>query len=252
MSAIFAHAVRHELILHNPIRGVRCSSKRLREPDILTPYEFGSLLVELPHRERVMVILAGTTGLRRSELIALTWRDVDFDRLQLDVNKSCVRGKIGGTKTKASARPVPIHRIVASVLKDWKLATPYRGIDDFLFPSIRENGTRPVWPDMILQRIIRPAAERAGITGKRIGWHTFRHSLGTTLRALGVDVKVAQELLRHANVSVTLDLYTQAISAQKREANGKVVELLMPSSRLRGILQRPLAPSKEEQIGLNC
>jgi site-specific recombinase XerD len=61
------------------------------------------------------------------------------------------------------------------------------------------DGTNPVWPDMILQKSIRPALERAGIRGKTVGWHTFRHSLGTNPRTLGVDVKVAQELLRHAN-----------------------------------------------------
>jgi site-specific recombinase XerD len=52
---------------------------------------------------------------------------------------------------------------------------------------------------MLLRKVIRPALERAKITGKLIGWHSFRHSLATKLRSLGVDVKVAQELLRHAN-----------------------------------------------------
>jgi integrase len=251
LSAIFAHAVRYGLILHNPIKGVRCSSKRQREPDVLTPEEFSSLLAELPDRERVMVALAGTAGLRRSELIALKWRDVDFEGFQLDVNKSWVHGKIGETKTKASARPVPLHPDVADILKRWKLVTPYRGLDDFLFPSIRENGAQPVWPDMILQKIIRPAAKRAGIS-KRIGWHTFRHSLGTNLRALGVDVKVAQELLRHANSSITLDLYTQAVSAQKREANDKVVELLLPSPDREKKTQHPSAPSEVADNALSC
>lgn len=252
MSAIFAHAVRYDLIPNNPIKGVRCSSKRLREPDVLTPEEFRALLDELPLRECAMVVVAGTTGLRRSELIALTWREVDFEQLELRVNKSCVRGQIGGTKTKASARPVPLHPEVARLLKKWKLVTPYRSLDDYLFPSIRKNGTQPVWPDMVLQKIIRPAAKRAGITGKRIGWHTFRHSLGTNLRALGIDVKVAQELLRHANANVTLDLYTQAVPAQKREANAKVVELLLPSKGRRKKSQHPSAPSKELEIAVSC
>ena len=79
MSAVFAHAKRYGMISANPIQGVRCSSKRMREPDVLTPVEFKRLVDELPLRERVMVELAGTTGLRRSELIALTWQDVDFD-----------------------------------------------------------------------------------------------------------------------------------------------------------------------------
>ena len=84
---------------------------------------------------------------------------------------------------------------------------------------------------MLLKKVIRPALERAGIRGKTVGWHTFQHSLGTNLRFLGVDIKVAQELLRHANAKITLDLYTQAISSQKREANAMVVEMMLPAGR---------------------
>ena len=63
---------------------------------------------------------------------------------------------------------------------------------------------------MIMNKIIRPLLAEAGIMGKTIGWHSFRHSLATNLRSMGVDVKVAQELLRHANSRITLDLYTRA------------------------------------------
>jgi integrase len=249
MSALFAHGRRYGMILTNPIQGVRCSAKRLKDPDVLTPAEFNSLVDELPQRERVMVLLAGTTGLRRSELIALTWRDVDFDALQIVVNKSCVRGQLGETKTAASAKPVPLHPEVAEALEEWKKATLYKEPGDFLFPSVRANGEIPVWPDMILQKVIRPAAAKAGITGKVIGWHTFRHSLGTNLRSLGVDVKVAQELLRHANAKITLDLYTQAVSSRKREATAKVVEMLLPLG-VRKNLQHPSAPSAPEKVAV--
>ena len=67
----------------------------------------------------------------------------------------------------------------------------YRSDDDFLFPSLRRNGTQPLMPDMVLKKVIRPALERAGVTGKTIGWHSFRHSLAANLRILGVDAKVA-------------------------------------------------------------
>jgi len=83
---------------------------------------------------------------------------------------------------------------------------------------------------MILKKIIRPALIRAGITDKVIGWHSFRHSLATNLRAAGADLKTAQELLRHANSRITLEIYTRAISATKREANNKVMEMLMGAS----------------------
>jgi hypothetical protein len=76
MSAVFNHAMRHEWHDRNPITKVRTSSKRLRETDVLTPEEFAALLPELNLRERAMVILAGSTGLRRSELVALIWSDI--------------------------------------------------------------------------------------------------------------------------------------------------------------------------------
>jgi integrase len=118
----------------------------------------------------------------------------------------------------------------ASFAPEWHFGeaqvSPFPGETDFLFPSIRKNGTQPLTPDMILKRVIRPAAKAAGI-GKRIGWHTFRHSLATNLRGLGVDIKVAQELLRHANSRITLDIYTQAVSSEKALANGRATELLL-------------------------
>ena len=80
---------------------------------------------------------------------------------------------------------------------------------------------------MILQKIIRPALDRAEIRGKSVGWHTFRHSFATNLRSLEVNVKVAQELLRHANSRITLDVYTQAIPAQRRQASNRLVEMLL-------------------------
>jgi site-specific recombinase XerD len=114
---------------------------------------------------------------------------------------------------------------------------------DFLFPSIRLKGNKPLSPDSLLEKNIRPALARAGIVGKQIGWHSFRHSLATNLRALGVDIKVAQELLRHASSRTTLDIYTRAVSEQKRDANSKVVEMMLPMEVKK--LQHPLAPSSE-------
>jgi site-specific recombinase XerC len=61
---------------------------------------------------------------------------------------------------------------------------------------------------------------------KRVGWHTFRHTYSTLLQASANDVKVVQELMRHANVTTTMNIYTQAISDKKREAQSRVVDAL--------------------------
>jgi site-specific recombinase XerD len=103
----------------------------------------------------------------------------------------------------------------------------YSADGDFLFPSERLNGTKPLTPHMVLKKVIRPALERVSVQGKVIGWHSFRHSLATNLRSLGIDVKIAQELLRHANSRITMDLYTQAVSSDKRSVSGKQVEMLL-------------------------
>lgn len=227
MSAVWSHGIRHEWLTFNPISKVRCSAKRLREPDVLTPTEFQALLRELSLRERVMVMLAGSTGLRRSELFALRWSDVNFFSMEVAVTRSCVRNHFGNVKTEASGKPVPLHESVCAVLSEWRAESPYNGDDDLLFPSVRMNGTQPLTPDMVLKKTIRPALVRAGITEKIIGWHSFRHSLATNLRSLGVDVKVAQELLRHANSRTTMDIYTQAVSADKRSASQRQIDLLL-------------------------
>src|SRR3984957_11191281 len=169
MSAVFNHAIRHEWMYRNPITKVRTSAKRLREPDVLSPAELASLLAELDLRERAMVMPAGSTGLRRSELVALTWADIDLELMQVNVRRSCVRNHFGGTKTEASRKPVPLHPSVVKCLKVWREDSPYRGDDDFIFPSIRRKGKQPLSPDTLLKKIIRPAVERAGIKGKQSG-----------------------------------------------------------------------------------
>ncbi len=60
-----------------------------------------------------------------------------------------------------------------------------------------------------------------------MGWHTFRHTYSSMLRQLGVDVKVQQELLRHADVRTTMNVYTQAVSEQKRAAHSSVVRMVL-------------------------
>jgi integrase len=166
MSAIFDHGIRHEWITSNPISKVRTSAQRQHEPDVLTPGEFQALLLELPVRDQAMVMLAGAIGLRRSEMFALRWSDVDLQNMQIAVTRSCVRNHFGKVETDASGKPVPLHLTVFAALMNWRKASLYREDDDFLFPSERLNGKQPLTPQMVPTKIIRPVLKRAKITGK--------------------------------------------------------------------------------------
>ena len=105
---------------------------------------------------------------------------------------------------------------------------------DRVFASPRMKGKQPYWADNLMKRYMRPVAHKAGIT-KNIGWHTFRHSFGTLLKANGEDVKTAQEFLRHTNRRITLDVYTQDVDSHKRAAQSKVVRIMVPSGGQREV-----------------
>jgi site-specific recombinase XerD len=85
MSTLYNHAIRYEWLTFNPISKVRTSAKRLREKDVLTPEEFQNLVQQLSVRDRAMVLLIGSTGLRRSEMIALTWSDLNIRTMEVSV-----------------------------------------------------------------------------------------------------------------------------------------------------------------------
>ena len=228
MSALFHHAMRYEWVDKNPIKLVRQSAKRERIPDVLELEELQLLFGKLELRERTLVLLDAATGLRASELLALRWEDVDFKALELSVTRSIWHQIVGNCKTEASVKPVPLDSYMAEDLLRWRRISPYPMPGDWVFASPTKRGKQPYWPDNLMKRYIRPTARKAGIH-KRIGWHTFRHTFGTLLKANGEDVKTVQELLRHANSRITLEVYTQAVTSLKRAAQSKVVRMMLPN-----------------------
>ena len=225
MSLLFNHGRRHDLCDRNPIEWVRQSAKRRTAPDILTTNEVQGLLANLRFRERTLVLHAVTTGLRRSELFALKWKDVDFQGKQICVTRSIVQNVIGVCKTESSQKPVPAHDDLMKALREWRGQTPYQSSESWVFASPANQGRRPYLAQQIMQRHILPIARKLGIA-KRIGWHTFRHTYSTLLRSTGAELKIMQELLRHSTIRVTLDTYTQAVTTEKRNAQEAVVALL--------------------------
>jgi integrase len=204
MSVLFNHARRYDLYDRNPIQWVRQSAKRCSAPDVLTSDEVRQLLAALELRERIMVLLDVATGLRQSELFALKWKDVDFSNKQLWGTRSIVQQVVGRCKTEASQKPVPLHDHLISSLRSWNGRTPYRTPESWVFASPQNRGKKAYWGQQLLRHHIRPVAKKLGIT-KRIGWHTFRRTYSTLLRATGAELKVMQELMRHSTIRVTLD-----------------------------------------------
>jgi len=227
LSVLFNHACRHELFHCNPIQFVRQGAKRRQTPDVLTGSEIRMLIESLSVRERTLVFLAVSTGLRQGEMFGLKWRDICFESGELNVIRSIVCGVVGPCKTEASQRPVPMHPELAAAFLAWRPSCNSQTEDDWVFASQLRHGRKPYWGPVILRKYIQPAAKRLGIN-KRIGWHTFRRTYATLLRSFGAEFKVTQELMRHSSLRSTLEIYAQALGPAKRAAQAAVVSLFIP------------------------
>jgi integrase len=219
---LFQSAMRWDLTDRNPITLVRQSIARKTIPRILTPKEFRALLKELTEPYKTMVLGAGCLGLRARELMGLQWGDIDWDNLTVFVRRSASGNHVCETKTEQSSKPVPLDPSLAEVLLRHKEASKHKNPTDFVFAG---DSGRPRWRGILFANHIKPAAERAGV-GK-IGRRTFRHSFSTLLHSMGTDLAVQKELLRHADIKTTMNVYTQAMAPAKRKAIRKLTQKLL-------------------------
>ncbi len=232
MAVIFNCAMRWGLtdIGVNPLALVRVKgvSRRQTEPRMLDPEQIQALIANLTEPCRTAVVIALSTGLRCSELFALKWLDFDWEQMTVLVRRAIVDGVVGDVKTKYSQSGLPLDPALAEILFTWKRASQFGRDSDWVFGSPQKAGKCPLRSSAMLATKIRPAAKAAKL-GNDVGWHTFRHTYSSMLRQLGVDIKVQQELLRHADIRTTMNVYTQAVSEQKRVAHSKVVRMVLAS-----------------------
>jgi integrase len=181
---------------------------------------------KLPEPLRTAAELDAFTGLRRGELIGLQWQDVDFESLVIHVRRSVVLMVEGAPNTEASAKDVPLDSALAESLKRFRDSSTYDQPTDWVFASLRMKGKQPWWPETLWRHYGKPAVASAEIS-KRVGFHTFLPTYTTLLTQNNEDVKVVQELLRHANSRITLDLYAQAGMPEKWLAQSKVVKMVL-------------------------
>jgi integrase len=234
MSCLFSHARRHQLFFPregiNPIRDVRQGAKRQTIPDILTLAEIRKILAGIDlFPVRLMVLVAATTALRRSEIRGLQWRDADLDALWFNLQRGAVQKHITKMKTEASRKGIPMMPELAMVLAEWRHQTPYNQPEDWIFASPYTNGKRPYWAESALSNHVLPAVQKAGIK-KKVGWHTFRRSFACAMGDREEDIKVVQELMRHSSSRLTLDVYQQGAEAKKRLALTHSASLFAPAS----------------------
>lgn len=221
MHNLFNAAVRWEMIERNPVDLIRTSRKRVKEPRVLAPPELKALLDELGEPHKTMVLVAVCLGLGVSELLALQWRDIDFSVQTLTISRSTVEGTVNPTKTAARQAALPLVDELAEVLIQHRTRAKFVASTDFVFANAT-SGVR--WADSLRADYLIPAAERAGIG--RVGWHTFRRTYSTWLHALGATPAVQKELMRHADIQTTMNVYTQALVEDKRSAAEKVVKVI--------------------------
>jgi integrase len=235
MSLVFKHAQRYGLIPRdaggNPMCFVRQRTASEYTPLIIPPARVFDILLELNEPQRTLALTAAATALRISEIVALKWEDLDFTEQVINVRRAYVWGRFGRPKSKASRAPVPLHALLAGFLLAWREQTTYARNCDLVFPSMKLKGAKPLTANMLVEDYLRPAAVRAGVLEEglriRFGFHNFRHSLSSALVRMKCDPKVVQDILRHSDVRTTLQLYTQSAPEQRREAQGKFLELML-------------------------
>jgi integrase len=253
-SAILNHGIRHELATSNPITGpsrgagVRQSAKRKRTPDVLTSDELRSILAELTPLHRVIVLMLASTGLRFSELRGLQWQDLDYITGTMKLTRGFVKNYITPLKSAASRKSVPLHPSLMTELANMRAESPYNQPEDWIFASVRAGGKVPIWGISLMENHILPAVKRAKVL-KQVGWHTFRHSLATTLASQGEDIKTVQETMRHANSKITMDIYAQAVGDNVRLAHERMFDSYnKPVVRE---LVRPLDPDLSSSVSVS-
>jgi integrase len=159
------------------------------------------------------------------------WMDLNFEDLVMYVRRAYVRRRFKVPKSKASKAPVPTHPLLAGFLLAWREKTSYARENDFVFPSTRLKGRKPLSASILVQKYLRPAAIKAGVieVGQRVrfGFHNFRYSLASALVKMKIDPKTVQEFLRQAHITTTLQLYAQSDMESKRDAQGRFLEQLL-------------------------
>jgi len=187
------------------------------------------------HHMETLLTLAITTGMRQGELLALRWQDIDFENRYIQVCRSVRREAKRGLvvnepKTQAGRRKVVLSPFLIEVLRQHRAhqesarlqaGTPWED-HGLVFCKKRGEFIDPTYLLVVFKKMLK----EIGLPSMR--FHDLRHSAATLLLAMGVHVKVVQELLGHSNITITLNIYSHVLPSLQQEAMDKMSDLFHP------------------------
>ena len=230
-------AVRWRLLARNPAEAADPPKVVRKEMKVLTPEEV-TLLFKSARDSRffVPILLAVTTGLRRGEILALRWEDIDLDVGTLSVRRSLEQTRSGITfkepKTPKSRRMLVLPEIAVATLQAHKGEQALQKL--MLDSAYQDTGLVCTEADGSLidperlSRGFRVLLEQAGLP--RIRFHDLRHTHATILLREGVHPKIVSERLGHSTITLTMDTYSHVSLPMQEEAARKLDNALRTAS----------------------
>jgi integrase len=220
--------VENDLVVRNVFSNVKVPTVEPHERRSLTEEE-RELVNRTWHGHRMghAVMIMMYCGLRRGELLALTWKDIDLENKVLSVNKSVHmfknQSQVKKPKSKAGTREIPIPNILVAALRDFPRDCPLV-CPDTKGEMMSDTGYRRAWNSyrhyLNLQAGGRDASRtKAKVQAiENITAHMLRHTYASMLYEAGVDIKSAQRFLGHADIEMTLAVYTHLTKFKEDEA----------------------------------
>ncbi|GGR61042.1 site-specific integrase [Deinococcus seoulensis] len=247
-------AVRWQLVPVNVAQDIRKPKTSRRETLVWTPAQAARFLqTAREHRLYPLFVLALSTGMRRGELLALHWGDVDLASRELTIRHNLVKDaaghyEIGTPKTDAGHRRILLAEDVTVILREHRKlesrAGRAPGPDELMFTAASGNHVQ----GRHLDRTYQSLTEQAGLPGIR--FHDLRHTAASLLIRRGVPPKVVADRLGHADASFTLKVYTHVYDDQRVAAALPLSELLNTAAAPGAAALPPAGP--ERQAGMDA
>ena len=236
LRAIFRRAVARAEVIRNPTLALSLPAVRGRRDRVARPAEARDLVAALGEADRALWATALYAGLRRGELQALRWSDVDLEAGLIRVERSWdpKAGPIA-PKSRAGRRRVPLVKALRTELASHRLREGGGGEG-----LVLGKGHKPFPPGAATRRA-REAWSRAGLAP--IGLHECRHTYAAHMIAAGVNAKALSIYMGHSSITVTLDRYGHLMPGSEAEAAG-MVEAYLEREAAGGQAQSLLKPER--------